>query len=209
MKKLNTTLSVISLLCIFSYGSSAEAEPSIVSFGIPHDVYIEGTYYGQQEIKFSLSVAQDNFVKKYSNGIVILGKKAKGEVVYHFIDKSKQLITKVSQGNLYRIGEFINWNSMVGLINMKPGTQLAKEKVFDDKNACTLYQMEGEEKVRVCMNDSYHVPVFIEQNGVVLERTTRMEPYRAFLDGADLLDKYLKEKYRYVDADDDIAPDAD
>jgi len=203
------TLSVISLLSIFSYESTARAEPSIGSFGIPHDVYIEGIYYGQQEIRFSLSVAQDNFVKTYSNGIVILGKKQKGEVAYYFIDKNKKLITKVSQGNLYRIGEFINWNSMVGLINMKPGTQLSKEKVFDDKNTCMPYHTEGEEKVRVCMNDSYNVPVFIEQNGVVVERTTRMEPYRAFLDGADLLDKYLKEKYRYVDADDDIAPNTD
>lgn len=200
---------MISLLCIFFYGSTAGAEPSVVSFGIPHNVYIEGTYYGRQEIRFSLSVGQDDFVKTYSNGIVILGKKEKGEAVYHFIDKNKKLITKVSQENLYRIGEFINWNSMVGLMNIKPGTQLVKEKVFDDKNACTLYQTEGEGKVRVCMNDSYHVPVFIEQNGVVVERTTRMEAHRAFLDGADLLDKYLREKYRYVDADDDISPDTD
>ena len=209
MKRSTIAMFLFFLSWIFFHAGMVRAEPSMASPVLPHDIYMEGTYYGKQGITFSLSVTRDNFVKIYSNGIVILGEKDKGEAVYYFINKNKKLITKVSQGNLYRIGEFGNWNSIVGLINLKPGTQLVKEKLFDDKKACMPYEVRGEEKIRVCMNDTYYVPIYIEQDGSVIERTTRLEPFGSSLDTADLLANYLREKYRYIDADDDIAPDAD
>ena len=209
MNRSNVALQVISLLGILFYGGTGGTEPSMASPGLPHDVYVEGTYRGNQEITFSLSVAQENFVKIFSNGVVILGERENGEAVYHFIDNDKKLITKVSQRNLYRIGEFRDWDSMVRLIHLRPGTRLVQEKPSDDKKACTLYHVSDEEKIRVCMNDTYHIPVFIEQDGEVVERTTRIEPSASSLDAAGLLNKYLKEKYRYIDADDDISPDTD
>lgn len=199
---------MLPLLCIFCSGM-AGAEPSIVSGGSLQDMYIEGTYYGRQNITFSLSAAKDNFVKTYSNGVVIIGEKEKGDVIYHFIDTNKRLITKISQGNLYRMGEFANWDNMVGLISLTPGAKPAQGESFDEQNECTFYNAGHEGKVRVCMNDLLHVPVYIEQNGVVVERTTRMEAHKSCPAAADLLRRYLEEKYRYVDADDDISTDAD
>lgn len=185
------------------------AQLSIASPGTPSDAYVEGTYYGSEKISFSLSVTRDNFIKTYSNGITIIGKKDNGEAIYYFINKNKKLITKVSQGNLYRVGEFTSWDSMVGLLNLKPGTKLVKDNQVDEKESCTLYHAEPESMVRICMNDALHVPVYIEQNGTVVERTTRIESFNSSLETTGLLAKYLKEKYRYVDADDDLSPDAD
>ncbi|MGD0282792.1 MAG: hypothetical protein ABSB95_10560, partial [Dissulfurispiraceae bacterium] len=124
-------------------------------------------------------------------------------------DKNKKLITKVSQENLYRIGEFTNWNNMVGLINLKPGSKLIKENETDEKHTCTLFSVENEEKTRVCMDDKLHMPAYIEQNGRTIERTTYMGPGRSNSDTDDLPGKYLRENYRYVNADDDLSPDAD
>ncbi len=203
-----STFAMIALLCSAFYGNALAAEQSATA-SLPRDLYVEGTYYGSRTVTFSLSVAGDSFVKTYSNGVVIIGKKEKGAAFYYFIDKSKRLITKVSQENLYRVGEFTNWNNMVGLINLKPGSKLIKENETDKKHACTLYSVEHEEKTRVCMDDNLHIPAYIEQNGHVVERTTYMGPGRSYLDPADLPGKYLRENYRYMNADDDLSPDAD
>ena len=198
---------LIALLCSAFCGKALAAEQSATG-GLPRDVYVEGTYYGSRTVTFSLSVAGDRFVKTYGNGLVIIGKKENGEAFYYFINKNKRLITKVSQENLYRIGEFTNWNNMVGLINLKPGSKLIKENGTDKQYACTLYHVENEDKSRVCMDDNLNMPVYIEQNGRVIERTTYMGPGRPYLYPDDLPGKYLKN-YRYVNADDDISPDAD
>ena len=202
------TAIMMALMCSTFCGNALATEQS-VAVSIPHDVYVEGTYYGSPKVTFSLSVAGDSFVKTYSNGVVIIGKKENGGAFYYFIDKSKRLITKVSQGNLYRIGEFTNWNNMVGLINLKPGAKLIKENETDKERACTLYSVENEEKTRVCMDDNLHMPAYIEQDGRVIERTTYIGPGRSNSDADDLPGKYLRENYRYVNADDDLSPDAD
>ncbi len=204
------TTIMIALMCNTLCGNTLAAEQS-AALGIPNDVYVEGTYYGSQTVTFSLSVSRDSFVKTYSNGVVIVGKKDNGESIYYFIDKSKRLITRVSQGNLYRIGEFTNWNNMVGLINLKPGAKLLKENETDTKHSCTLYSVENEERTRVCMDDNFHMPAYIEQNGRAMERTTYMGTGRGRLDSDpdDLPGKYLRENYRYVNADDDLSPYAD
>jgi hypothetical protein len=202
------TAIMIAVLCSILCGNARAAEQSVAA-SVPHDVYVEGTYYGSRTVTFSLSVAGNSFVKTYSNGIIIIGRKEKGEAFYYFIDKNKRLITKVSQENLYRIGEFTNWNNMVGLINLKPGSKLVKENETDEKYACTLYNVENEDKTRVCMDDNLHIPVYIEQNGHAVERTTYMGPGRPYLDPDSLPGKYLSENYRYVNADDYISPDAD
>ena len=98
---------------------------------------------------------------------------------------------------------------MVGLINLKPCSKLIKENETDKKHACTLYRVEHEEKTRVCMDDNLHMPAYIEQNGLVVERTTYMGPGRSYLDPDDLPGKYLRENYRYMNADDDLSPDVD
>ncbi len=198
----------IALLCSAFCGNALAAEPSAAA-GLPRDLYVEGTYYGSRTVSFNLSVARDSFVKTYSNGVVIIGKKDNGEAFYYFIDKSKRLITRVSQENLYRIGEFTNWNNMVGLVNLKPGSKLIKENETDKKYACTLYRVGHEEKTRVCMDDNLHMPAYIEQNGHVIERTTYMGPGWSYLDMDDLPGKYLRENYRYVNADEDLSADAD
>jgi len=202
------TAIMIALLCSTFCGNVLAAEQS-VAVSVPHDVYVEGTYYGSRTVTFSLSVAGDSFVKTYSNGVVIIGEKKNGETFYYFIDKNKRLITKVSQENLYRIGEFTNWNNMVGLINLKPGSKLIKENETDKKHACTLYSVENEEKTRICLDDNLHIPAYIEQNGHVVERTTYMGPGRSYSYPDDLPGKYLRENYLYLNADDDLSPDAD
>jgi|GEM_PF-6663413 len=189
-------------------GGTCAAEQSAAT-SVHYDVYVEGTYYGSPTVTFSLSAARDSFVKTYSNGVVIIGEKKNGETFYYFIDKNKRLITKVSQENLYRLGEFTNWNNMVGLINLKPGSKLVKENETDKKYACILYRVENEEKTRVCMDDNFHMPAYIEQNGRVVERTTYMGAGRSYSYPDDLPGKYLRENYRYVNADDDLLPDAD
>ncbi len=202
------TAIMIALLCSAFCGSTFAEEQSAAT-SLPHDVYVEGTYYGSRTVTFSLSVAGDSFVKTYSNGVVITGKKENGEAIYYFIDKSKRLITKVSQENLYRIGEFTNWNNMAGLINLKPGSKLIKENETDEKHACALFSVENEEKTRVCMDDKFHMPAYIEQNGRLVELTTFIGQGRSKSDTDDLPGKYLRENYRYVNADDDLSPDAD
>ncbi|MBF0505714.1 MAG: hypothetical protein HQL09_02660 [Nitrospirae bacterium] len=202
----NATVVMIALLCGAFCGSTHAAEQSI---GVPHDIYAEGTYYGAETVTFSLAVAGDNFIKTYSNGTVVAGEKKNGEAVYYFINKNNRLITKVSQENLYRIGEFTNWNNMIGLINLKPGAILVKENKMDRQDACTFYSVENEGKTRACMDDNCHLPVYIEQNGRVIERTSHISPYRSPLDPAALIAEYLRGNYRFIDADDDISPDSD
>ncbi len=199
---------IIALLCSAFCGNTCVAEQSAAT-SVPRDVYVEGTYYGSRTVTFSLSVAGDSFVKTYSNGLIIIGRKKNGEAFYYFIDKNKRLITKVSQENLYRMGEFTNWNNMAGLINLKPGSKLIKENETDKKHACTVYSVENEEKARVCMDDNWHMPAYIEQNGHVVERTTYLGPGRSYSGLDDLPGKYLRENYRYVNADDDLSPDSD
>ena len=69
---------------------------------------------------FSVDVSQDRFIKTYNDGLTIIGVKVMDSVTYYIINSNKKAVLKVSQTNLYKTGQFFNWDSITGLVNL-PG----------------------------------------------------------------------------------------
>jgi len=193
------------LLASVAFGCAPAADKFAAS---SNGVYMEGTYFGEKTVTFTIAQTKNEFVKTYDNGIQIVGEKKKGDCVYYIIDTNKRLITKVSQSNLYRIGMFLDWNAMTGLINLMPGTKLMKERESDSGSACEWYRVENK-KTRICMNTEFNLPVAIEENGITVERTFRLEGSDSITSAESVVAKYLRQSYRFVDADEDISPDVD
>ncbi len=169
---------------------------------------VEGEYYGKEAVVFSLLMTQTRFVKSYSNGITITGVKTANGPVYYFIKSDGKLIVKVSQDNLYRIGEMTNWEMMTKLTRFGDGAGLVSENKSDTENACRWYRAEKEE-VRLCMHERFKLPVYVESKGKIVAHIKKMNYTKAPVDPKKIIDRYVKEGYRFVDADEDISPDTD
>jgi len=175
----------------------------------PHDaLQAEGEYYGKETITFSLVMTQDRFIKSYSNGVTVTGIKTAQGPIYYFVKSKGRIIVKVSQDNLYRIGEMNNWETMTRLTRFVDGAGLVKENRTDRENSCRWYSVE-KERVRLCMNEQFRLPVYIENKGKTIAHVKRISYTKTPVDPKTVVDRYLKEGYRFVDADEDISPDTD
>jgi len=168
----------------------------------------EGEYYGRETIAFSLVVTQDRFIKSYSNGVTITGTKTAQGPIYYFVKSDGRLIVKVSQNNLYRIGEMTNWETMTRLTRFIDGAGLVRENRTDAENSCRWYSVE-KEKVRLCISERFRLPVYVESKGKTIAHVKKMSYTKASVDPRTVVDHYLKDGYRFVDADEDISPDTD
>jgi len=171
-------------------------------------VHVEGEYYGKETVAFSLFMTKDRFVKSYSNGATIVGMKTGRGPIYYFVKNDRKLIMKVSQDNLYRIGEVSNWETMTRLTRFLGDIGLVKEKRIDAEHACQWYNAE-KEKVRLCINEEFRLPVYIESKGKLVAHVKKMNYTKAAVDPEKVVKDYLKNGYRLVDADEDISPDMD
>jgi hypothetical protein len=169
---------------------------------------IEGEYYGKETVAFSLLRAKDRFVKSYSNGVTIVGKKTSRGPIYYFVKNEGKLIIKVSQDNLYRIGEASNWETMTGLTRFPGDARLVKENKVDAAHACQWYKSD-KGKVRLCMNEEFRLPVYIEEKGRMVAYVKKMSSTKMSVDPEKVISGFLKNDYRFVNADEDISPDTD
>ena len=171
-------------------------------------VHVEGEYYGKPTIAFSLLMTKDRFVKSYSNGVTIAGTKTARGAIYYFVKYDGKLVIKVNQDNLYRIGEVSNWETMTRLTRFLYDAGLVKENGIDAEHSCQWYNAE-KEKVRLCINEEFRLPVYIESKGKLVAHVKKMNYTKAAVDPEKVVKDYLKNGYRLVDADEDISPDMD
>jgi hypothetical protein len=195
-----TLLSFILIIMVGTHVACA-ASPQVA-------VHAEGEYYGRETVAFSLLMTQDRFIKSYSNGITIVGTKTAQGPIYHFIKNDRKIIIKVSQDNLYRIGEMTNWETMTRLTRFIDGAGLMRESRTDAENSCRWYNAE-KQKVRLCMNERFGLPVYVESKGKTIAHVKSMTYTKASVDPKAVVSRYLKDGYRFVDADEDISPDTD
>ena len=177
----------------------------------PVNLTISGTYYsvepGKQKI-FSVDVSPDRFIKTYNDGITIVGVKDMDLVTYYIIDNNKKAVLKVSQTNLYKTGQFFNWDSVTSLVNLPGDTSVAAGS--KSKGGCTIYDV-ADTGVKLCVDVSHHIPLVMEQNGTMVARVSSVKSLsfdiKAKADSIILACK--QQDYTFIDVDSDMDPNAD
>src|SRR5271157_1199639 len=148
----------------------------------PQDaLHAEGEYYGKETVAFSLLMTPDRFIKSYSNGVTVTGTKTAQGPIYYFVKSDGRLIVKVSQNNLYRIGEMTNWETMTRLTRFIDGAGLVRENRTDAENSCRWYSVE-KEKVRLCISERFRLPVYVESKGKTIAHVKKMSYTKASVD---------------------------
>lgn len=197
-------------ILLWLHAARVSAAQTVISDIIrpPVNLSLNGVYYPDPRKNFSVDVSGDRFIKDYSDGTTIIGIRGQGETVYYIIDRKKQMVLKVSQTNLYRIGQFFNWETITSLTDLPADAAvIAGGK---GKDGCTLYAVAGSD-VELCVDGNHHVPVVMTKKGEDVARITSVKPL-----GYDLkarVDTTLLEcrqrSYIFFDADSEIGPDAD
>ncbi len=199
---------VLAILC----ASPACASSATLAIGDiikpPVNVSINGYYYSNQQKSFSLDVSQDRFVKVYSDGVSIVGIKGKDAPVYYIIDANNKTVMKVSQVNMYRIGQFFSWNTMTTLVDLPDTTAVIPEGKI--KDGCTMYNV-AKSGVELCINDNYQIPITMLKNGIPVARVMSVKPLSGNLaTRADaMILECRQQHYKFLDVDSDIGPDSD
>jgi len=177
----------------------------------PVNLSLSGTYYsvepGKQKM-FSVDVSQDRFIKTYNDGLTIIGVKVMDSVTYYIINNNKKSVSKVSQSNLYKTGQFFNWDSITSLVNLPGDTSVTAGSTA--KDSCTMYNI-ADAGVRLCVDVSHHIPLLMEQNGSLVARVSCVKSLSFDLKAkADSIILACKQKdYTFIDVDSDMDPDAD
>ena len=70
-------------------------------------------------------------------------------VTYYIIDNNKKAVLKVSQTNLYKTGQFFNWDSVTSLVNLPGDTSVAAGS--RSKGGCTIYDV-ADTGVKLCVD---------------------------------------------------------
>ena len=177
----------------------------------PVNLSISGTYYsvepGKQKM-FSVDVSQDRFIKTYNDGLTIIGVKVMDSVTYYIINNNKKAVLKVSQTNLYKTGQFFNWDSITSLVNLPGDTSVTAGSKA--KDGCTIYNV-ADAGVKLCVDVSHHIPLVMEQNGTMVARVSSVKSLSFDLKAkADSIILACKQQdYTFIDVDSDMDPDAD
>jgi hypothetical protein len=198
----------LAVLC----ASSGYASSAPLSLGDivkpPVNISISGYYYSNRQKSFSLHVSQDTFVKIYSDGVSILGIKRKDAPVYYLIDANKKTVLKVSQVNIYRIGQFFNWNTMTTLLDLPANTDVfPQNKMKDD---CMMYNV-AKSDVELCVDGNHHIPINIVKDGITVARVVSVKPLGGDLKARveAMILECRQQHYNFLDVDSDIGPASD
>jgi len=203
-----TLFSWLAILC----ASSAYASPALLSIGDivkpPVNISISGYYYSNRQKSFSLDVSQDSFVKVYGDGVSIVGIKGKDAPVYYLINANKKTVLKVSQVNIYRIGQFFSWNTMTTLLDLPATTDVIP--LSKRKDDCMMYSVARSD-VELCVDGKQQIPIHIVKNGITVARVMSVKPLsgnlKARVDAMIL--ECRQQHYNFLDVDSDIGPASD
>ena len=177
----------------------------------PVNLSISGTYYSVEPSNpkiFSVDVSQDRFIKTYNDGLTIVGVKVMDSVTYYIINNNKKAVLKVSQPNLYKTGQFFNWDSITSLVNLPGDTSVAAGSKA--KGGCTIYDV-ADTGVKLCVDVSHHIPLVMEQNGAMVARVSSVKSLSFDINAkADSIILACKQQdYTFIDVDSDMEPNAD
>ena len=214
--KSNCFVVSLAAICLSLISQAAMADGSSAQLRLkdiltsPVNLSLSGTYYsvepGKQKM-FSVDVSQDRFIKTYNDGLTIIGVKVMDSVTYYIINNNKKAVLKVSQSNLYKTGQFFNWDSITGLVNLPCDTSVTAGSKARD--GCTMYNADA--GVTLCVDVSHRIPLVIEQNGTMVARVSSVKSLsfdlKAKTDSIILACK--QQSYTFIDVDSDMDPDAD
>ena len=215
--KINCFVVSLATICLSLVLQAAAADASSAQLRLkdvvmsPVNLSISGTYYSVEPGKqknFSVDVSQDRFIKTYDDGLTIVGVKGMDLVTYYIINNNKKAVLKVSQPNLYKTGQFFSWDSITGLVNLSGDTHVTA--VDEAKDGCTMYNI-ADTGVRLCVDVSHHIPLFMEQNGTMVARVSSVKSLSFDLKAkADsIILACQQQDYTFIDVDSDMDPDAD
>lgn len=215
--KINCFVVSLAAICLSLVLRTAMADASSAQLRLqdivtaPVNLSLSGTYYSIEPDKqkmFSVDVSQDRFIKTYNDGLTIVGVKVMDSVTYYIINNNKKAVLKVSQSNLYKTGQFFNWYSITSLVNLPGDTSVTARSTA--KDGCTMYNV-ADADVKLCVDVSHHIPLFMEQNGTIVARVSSVKPLgfdlKAKVDSIILACK--EQTYTFIDVDSDMDPDAD
>jgi len=216
MKLISSSMSAAAIfLSLLFHAPTAGASPAQLRLRdivtAPVNLSINGTYFPAERAKqktFSVDVSQDRFIKTYSDGISIVGVKVRDSVTYYIIDNNKKSVLKVSQTNLYKTGQFFNWDSITGLVNLSGDTLVTAGT--ETKDGCTMYNAVSA-GVKLCVDASHQLPLVMEQNGTMVARVSSVKPLNFDLKAKtdSLILACKQQNYTFIDVDSDMDPDAD
>ncbi len=177
----------------------------------PVNLSLSGTYYAVETGKkkmFSVDVSQDRFIKTYNDGLTIVGVKVMDSVTYYIINNNKKVVLKVSQTNLYKTGQFFNWDSITEL--SQSARRYSCKRCGCGKGACTMYNV-ADADVKLCVDGSHHIPLVMEHNGTMVARVSSVKSLSFDLKAkADAIILACKQQdYTFIDVDSDMDPGGD
>ena len=174
----------------------------------PVDISLTGDYYSDRKKTFSLDVSRDRFIKRYGDGVTIIGFKEKDAPIYQIVDDKKKMVLKISQGNLYRIGRFFNWSSMTTLMDLPDTTAVVLQpgKAGD----CTSYSIANSD-LELCVDGNRHILRSMTKNGEIIAQVGSVK--KLTVDLKDRSDAVIlacqQQHYNFLDMDTELSPDAD
>ena len=204
------TLSCWLILSSLPCAALASSTPLRISDLIkpPAGITVGGEYYSEPKKSFTLEVSADRFIKTYDDGVTILGMKDAQAPTYYFLNEHKKTLLKISQGNLYKIGQFFNWNTMTELVDLPAGAELTRHAGKNDDCAC--YGVAGSD-TELCIDESRQMMCTLSEKGKLLARVTSFKPPAHDLKERieAVIDSCRRRHYQLIDVDSDLAPDAD
>ena len=215
--KIHCVVVSLAAICLSLISQAAMADGSSAQLRLkdiltsPVNLSLSGTYYsiepGKQKM-FSVDVSQDRFIKTYNDGLTIIGVKVMDSVTYYIINNNKKSVSKISQSNLYKTGQFFNWDTITSLVNLPGDTSVTAGSTA--KDGCTMYNI-ADAGVRLCVDVSHHIPLLMEQNGTMVARVSSVKSLSFDLKAkADSIIVACKQQdYTFIDVDSDMDPDAD
>lgn len=201
------SLCLIAILCASICASSAQLSIGDI-IKPPVNISISGYYYSNQQKSFSLDVSQNRFVKVYSDGVSIVGIRERDATVYYIIDANKKTVLRVSQINIYRIGQFFNWNTMTTLLDLPITTTVIPQGKAKDN--CTMYNVAATD-IQLCVDGNHQIPINMMKNGTTVARVMSVKPLNGDLKArADaIILECQQQHFNFLDVDSDIGPDSD
>jgi hypothetical protein len=198
------------LVSLLPSSARASAAPLRLSDVVkqPVDISISGDYYSGQQKSFALDVSADRFIKVYSDGATIIGLKGKEAPSYYVIDHKNKTVLKISQGNLYRTGQFFNWSTMTTLIDLPGATEVSP--LAGKADDCTGYSIANSD-TELCIDGNRRILRKLWQKGKVVAQVTAIKQLSKDLkeQSEALILNCRRQHYRFIDVDSDLAPDAD
>ena len=174
----------------------------------PVDISLTGDYYTDRKKTFSLDVAQDRFIKRYDDGVTIIGIREGDAPIYQIVDDKKKTVVKISQANLYRTGQFFNWNSMTTLLDLPDTTAVIRQpgKAGD----CTGYTIANSD-IGLCVDGNRHILRTMTKKGEIIVQVRSVKKLTVELkDRSDaVMLACQKQHYDFLDMDSELSPDAD